>query len=51
MTLLALRFSLDSYTNWANSPGAALIFWGVFVFVVVVVSAITLWLFRHARPH
>ena len=49
--LLALRFSLDSYTNWWNSPGAALYFWSFFFAVVIVIVAVTLYVFRKMRPH
>ena len=50
-TLLALRFSLDEYTNWYNSPGAAIYFWGAFTVVLLIVIALMLWVFRRARPH
>jgi hypothetical protein len=49
--ILALRFSLDQYTNWYNSPNAALLFWSCFTAVVLVVVGITLWVFRSMRPH
>jgi len=41
--LLAIRFSLDDYTNWYNSPNAALLFWPCFIVVVLVIVALTLW--------
>jgi hypothetical protein len=50
-SLLAIRFSLDDYTNWYNSPNAALLFWSCFTVVVVLITAITLWVFRRMRPH
>ena len=49
--LFALRFSLDQYTDWYNSPNAALLFWSVFTAVLLLVVAITLWVFRRMRPH
>ena len=49
--LLAIRFSLDDYTNWYNSPNAALLFWSFFFVVVLLIVAITLWVFRRVRPH
>ena len=51
MIVLGLRFSLDTWTNFANSPNAAWIFWGVFLVVAAVAISVTLWVFRHARPH
>lgn len=51
MTLLAIRFSLDAYTNWWNSPGAAQWFWSFFFAVVIVIVAVTLYVFRKMRPH
>jgi heme exporter protein D len=48
---LALRFSLDEYTNWYNSPGAAVYFWGAFAVALAIVIALMLWVFRRARPH
>jgi len=51
MTLLDLRFSLDDYTNWYNSPYAALWFWAAFTIVVLLIVGITLWWFRRMRPH
>jgi hypothetical protein len=49
--LLALRFSLDDYTNWYNSPSAALLFWSCFFAVVLLVVAVMLWVFRRMKPH
>ncbi len=49
--LFALRFSLDEYTNWYNSPSAALLFWGIFIGVVLLITVITLYVFRRMRPH
>ncbi|MGA2395194.1 MAG: hypothetical protein ABSH03_17775 [Candidatus Lustribacter sp.] len=49
--LFALRFSLDDYTNWYNSPGAAVYFWSFFFAVVLVIVVVTLWVFRKMRPH
>jgi hypothetical protein len=49
--LLALRFSLDAYTNWYNSPGAAVYFWSAFTVVLLIIIALMLWVFRRARPH
>jgi hypothetical protein len=49
--LFALRFNLDQYTDWYNSPNAALLFWSVFVAVLLLIVAITLWVFRRMRPH
>ena len=51
MVLFALRFSLDQYTDWYNSPNAALLFWSVFTAVVLLIVAVTLWVFRRMRPH
>jgi hypothetical protein len=47
----ALRFSLDAYTDWANSPSAALLFWAGFTAVMLVVIGLMMWGFRRARPH
>jgi hypothetical protein len=44
-----LRFSLDSYTTWYNSPYAAVIFWSVFAAVVLLVVLITMWVFRRMQ--
>ncbi len=45
--VLLLKFNLDEYTSWWNSPQAALYFWGGFVLVAVVVAAgVTLWVMR-----
>jgi hypothetical protein len=49
--LFALRFSLDQYTDWYNSPNAALLFWSVFVAAILLIVVITLWVFRRMRPH
>ena len=49
--LFALRFSLDQYTDWYNSPNAALLFWSVFLAVILLIVAITMWVFRRMRPH
>ena len=49
--LLAIRFSLDDYTNWYNSPNAALLFWSCFTAVLLLIVAVTLWVFRRMRPH
>jgi hypothetical protein len=48
---LALRFSLDSYTDWYNSPGAAIYFWSAFTAMVLIVVALMMWAFRRMRPH
>ncbi len=48
---LALRFSLDEYTNWYNSPNAAIYFWSAFAAVIVLVIALMLFVFRRVRPH
>lgn len=49
--LFALRFSLDDYTNWYNSPSAALLFWSCFAAVILLIVAVMLWVFRRMRPH
>ena len=49
--LLAIRFSLDDYTNWYNSPSAALLFWSCFAAILLLIVAITMWMFRRMRPH
>jgi hypothetical protein len=49
--VLALRFNLDEYTDWYNSPNAAIYFWSVFLAVVLIIIAVTLWVFRRMRPH
>lgn len=42
--LLLLRFNLDEYTNWWNSPQASIYFWSGFaIFVLVIVGALMLW--------
>lgn len=52
MTLFALRFSLDAYTDWYNSPHAAVLFWSGFTVVVLVIAAVMFGMFRHMqRPH
>ena len=38
MRVLALKFDLNEYTNWWNSPQAALYFWLGFILIVVVVG-------------
>ena len=43
--LLLLKFNLDEYTSWWNSPQAALYFWlGFLAFVVLVGGIAMLWL-------
>jgi hypothetical protein len=50
--VLALRFSLDAYTNWYNSPGAAIYFWSAFTVVILIIVAAMRWVFRRMRrPH
>jgi hypothetical protein len=49
--LLAIRFSLDDYTDWYNSPNAALLFWSCFAAISLLTVAITSWVFRRVRPH
>jgi hypothetical protein len=49
--LLAIRFSLDDYTDWYNSPKAAMLFWACFAVVLLVIIPLTLWVFRRIRPH
>ena len=49
--LFAIRFSLDDYTNWYNSPNAALLFWSCFAVILLLIVAITLWVSRRMRPH
>jgi len=45
--VLLLKFNLDEYTSWWNSPQAALYFWGGFVLVALIVAGIlTLWVMR-----
>jgi ABC-type transport system involved in multi-copper enzyme maturation permease subunit len=48
-TLLGLQFNLDEYTNWYNSPYAALWFWAAFIIVLLLIVALTLWVFRRTR--
>jgi hypothetical protein len=48
--VLALRFSLDEYTNWYNSPGAAIYFWSAFTAVILIIIALMMWAFRRMRP-
>jgi hypothetical protein len=49
--VFAIRFSLDDYTNWYNSPSAALLFWSCFTAVVLVIVVLLFWVFRRMRPH
>jgi hypothetical protein len=49
--MLALRFSLDSYTDWYNSPGAAIYFCSAFTAMVLLIIALMMWAFRRMRPH
>jgi hypothetical protein len=49
--LLAIRFSLDDYTDWYNSPKAALLFWACFTVVLLVIIGLMLFVFRRMRPH
>jgi hypothetical protein len=49
--LYAIRFSLDDYTDWYNSPKAALLFWACFTVVVLVMVALMFFAFRRMRPH
>jgi hypothetical protein len=45
--VLLLKFNLDEYTSWWNSPQAALYFWGGFILLsLVVAGAVTLWVMR-----
>jgi len=45
--VLLLKFNLDEYTSWWNSPQAALYFWGGFVLVALIVAGVlTLWVMR-----
>lgn len=47
LTPLALKFSLDEYTSWWNSPQAAIWFWVIFVLVMLLlVGGIGYWLYR-----
>jgi succinate dehydrogenase/fumarate reductase cytochrome b subunit len=47
--LLGLQFNLDEYTNWYNSPYAAVWFWSAFAILLLLIVAVTLWVFRRAR--
>ena len=49
--LFALRFSLDQYTDWYNSPGAAIYFWSAFTAALLIVIAVMMLMFRRMRPH
>jgi len=49
--VLALRFSLDDYTTWYNSPSAAQLFWSFFFAVLLLIVLITMWVVRRMRPH
>ena len=51
MIFLALRFSLDDYTNWYNSPNAAIYFWSAFAVLMAVIVILLFWVFRKMRPH
>jgi O-antigen/teichoic acid export membrane protein len=44
-----LRFSLDAYTTWYNSPNAAIYFWSIFLGAVLLIVVSTLWFFRRMR--
>jgi len=45
--VLLLKFNLDEYTSWWNSPQAALYFWCAFVLVALLVAGgVTLWMAR-----
>lgn len=49
MCLLLLRFNLDEYTSWWNSPQAALYFWLGFLGLAVLVALIATWWFLRTR--
>ena len=49
--VLALRLNLDVYTDWYNSPNAAIYFWSAFTVVILVIIALMLFVFRRMRPH
>jgi hypothetical protein len=49
--VLAIRFSLDDYTNWYNSPNAAIYFWSAFTAVLLIVIALMVWVYQRMRPH
>jgi hypothetical protein len=49
--ILAIRFSLDDYTNWYNSPNAAVLFWSMFTALMLVIAVLMFWVFRRMRPH
>jgi hypothetical protein len=51
MAVFAIRFSLDDYTNWYNSPNAAILFWSMFTALMLVTAALMFWAFRRMRPH
>ena len=45
--VLLLKFNLDEYTSWWNSPQAALYFWGGFILVALLVAGVvTMWVMR-----
>ena len=48
---LGLQFNLDEYTNWWNSPFAAVWFWSAFTVVLLLIVAITLWVIRRSARH
>ena len=49
MRVLLLKFNLDEYTSWWNSPQAALYFWLVFLGLVAIVGGGVTWWFLRAR--
>jgi hypothetical protein len=47
LRVLALKFDLNEYTSWWNSPQAALYFWSGFILMVVLIAGgVMLWLSR-----
>jgi hypothetical protein len=50
VTPLAIQFNLDEYTNWWNSPQAALYFWLGFLVLMVLVGAGIVFLLRARAP-
>ena len=49
MRVLLLKFDLNEYTSWWNSPQAALYFWLGFLGLVALVAVIVTWWFLRTR--
>lgn len=50
LRVLLLKFDLNGYTSWWNSPQAALYFWSGFtLFALLIVALLGIWIARTRR--